>query len=413
MRRKLIIKKSFSKADNAYIQLFKPNVKLINIAGQYKIGELMKNKKHKKSDLDKNIDSTSAKLNLIIKDIQKSNSYITKQFYEDIKIQNENEDLRQRMQMLYQKRQLRERNENKEEKVTKNKNIYGTQDAIKHMLFMAKKYAVDKELARIKTEQNKKSPPICKYSPKLNYISKHIPVADFGYHNNREKEKIGENNKNIRNYLIEENKNISKYKIHNRNDEKLNQTDNLLITENNNSKSINNSKTKSINSSMSNKIQNIKIIKNIFKQPINLKKEKGKETKNNSLIYKTTIKVEKESNKLNNDSTSGKNTFIAKRNSIFKRNIPKNLKLIQNKIKYNVSVPIFNKMTSRENKHHRDNKNQTHIDYNPNYDAIFPCNYKYNIIKEKLKKKKYKLRKILGSYNTKGEYVLLPILNKS
>ena len=101
MRRKLIIKKSFSKADNAYIQLFKPNVKLINIAGQYKIGELMKNKKHKKSDLDKNIDSTSAKLNLIIKDIQKSNSYITKQFYEDIKIQNENEDLRQRMQMLY------------------------------------------------------------------------------------------------------------------------------------------------------------------------------------------------------------------------------------------------------------------------------------------------------------------------
>ena len=70
-------------------------------------------------------------------------------------------------------------------------------------------------------------------------------------------------------------------------------------------------------------------------------------------------------------------------------------------------------MTSRENKHHRANKNQTHIDYNPNYDAIFPCNYKYNIIKEKLKKKKYKLRKILGSYNTKGEYVLLPILNKS
>ena len=121
MRRKLIIKKSFSKADNTYIQLFKPNVRLINIAGQYKIGELMKNKKHKKSDFDKNIDSTSAKLNLIIKDIQKSNSYITKQFYEDIKIQNENEDLRQRMQMLYQKRQLRERNENKEEKVTKNK----------------------------------------------------------------------------------------------------------------------------------------------------------------------------------------------------------------------------------------------------------------------------------------------------
>ena len=86
---------------------------------------------------------------------------------------------------------------------------------------------------------------------------------------------------------------------------------------------------------------------------------------------------------------------------------------MQNRVKYNISVPIFNKMTSRENKHRQANKNHNNFDYSPNYDAIFPSNYKYNSIKEKLKKKKYKLRKILGSYNTKGEYVLLPILNKS
>ena len=416
MRRKLIIKKSFSKVDNVYIQLFKHKTKLSNLSGQYKIGDLIKNDKPKKVEKDKNEDSTSAKLNLILKDIQRSNSYITNQFYEDMTIQNENDDLRQRMQMLYKRRQLRENGEKVEEKEIKNKNIYGTQEAIKHMLYLAKKYAVDKEIARIKTEQNKKSPPICKYSPNLNYISKHIPAFYFGYHKStREKEKeiMNENNRSIKSYIIEENKNESKFKINNRNDEKLNKTDNLLMTENNNSKSIYNSKTKSMNSSISNKIQKIKIIKNIFKQPIKLKKEKEKELKIPSLIDKTTIQEEKEPIKLNNDLTGGKNTFNAKRHSIFKRNIPNNLKMMQNRVKYNISVPIFNKMTSRENKHRQANKNHNNFDYSPNYDAIFPSNYKYNSIKEKLKKKKYKLRKILGSYNPNGEYVLLPILNKS
>ena len=84
MRRKLIIKKSFSKVDNVYIQLFKHKTKLSNLSGQYKIGDLIKNDKPKKVEKDKNEDSTSAKLNLILKDIQRNNSYITNQFYEDM-----------------------------------------------------------------------------------------------------------------------------------------------------------------------------------------------------------------------------------------------------------------------------------------------------------------------------------------
>ena len=52
-------------------------------------------------------------------------------------------------------------------------------------------------------------------------------------------------------------------------------------------------------------------------------------------------------------------------------------------------------------------------DYTPNYDAIYPSNYKHDInTNEKLKKKKYRLRKILGSYNIGEEYILLPVLNK-
>ena len=70
-------------------------------------------------------------------------------------------------------------------------------------------------------------------------------------------------------------------------------------------------------------------------------------------------------------------------------------------------------MTSREKNYPLINRNKNMADYNPNYDAILPTSYKYNSINEKLRKKKYKLRKILGSYNPNGEYVLLPILNKS
>ena len=81
-------------------------------------------------------------------------------------------------------------------------------------------------------------------------------------------------------------------------------------------------------------------------------------------------------------------------------------------MKYNISVPIFNKMTSREKNRPLINKNINMADYSPNYDAIYPNQYKYFMKNDKIKKKKYKLRKILGSYNTKGEYVLLPSLNK-
>ena len=98
------------------------------------------------------------------------------------------------------------------------------------------------------------------------------------------------------------------------------------------------------------------------------------------------------------------------KNFTTKRKVPKCPE--QTGIKYNISVPIFDKMTSREKNRPILNKHQNMADYNPNYDAIYPNQYKYFNKNEKIRKKKYKLRKILGSYNTKGEYVLLPSLNK-
>ena len=55
-------------------------------------------------EIDKTPDSTSAKLDLIISNLQKNNSYITQQFFEDMTLQSENNDLRQRMQILYKRR---------------------------------------------------------------------------------------------------------------------------------------------------------------------------------------------------------------------------------------------------------------------------------------------------------------------
>ena len=111
MKRKLIIKKSFSKVDNGYIQLFKHRRKLPALTGDYKIKDLvdMKNNRNKLIEVDKNTDSTSAKLDIIISNLQQSNSYLTKQFLEEITLQNENNDLRQRMQVLYRRRKLKEK----------------------------------------------------------------------------------------------------------------------------------------------------------------------------------------------------------------------------------------------------------------------------------------------------------------
>ena len=171
--------------------------------------------------------------------------------------------------------------------------------------------------------------------------------------------------------------------------------DDITITENNNK-----SKIKDGNDT-ANKSKTIKVIKNIIKKPSKIEKN----LQNDYLLDKIISKLEK--NDKDNNLSIGKYTLNIRTQKI-KRNLFKSNETLG--IKYNISVPIFDKMTSRQKKIPLKNKNMA--DYNPNYDAIYPNSHKYIFVNDKMKKKKYKLRKILGSYNTKGEYVLLPMLNK-
>ena len=405
-----MMQKSFSHADNSYIQLFKHRKKLSPLIGDYKINNFFIRKKAKPKifEIDKLPNSTNVKLDLIISELQKSNSYITKQFFEDNNLQSENEDLRKRMQQLYSKKKLKENKKNTEKK-RKKYIINGIQDAIQHMIYITKKYAIDKELIRIKTEQNNKSPSICRYTPNLSYISKHIPAFYFGY-NKTNKNKIKIINEKFKttekpstkNRSVEEEKNNTTIKNTNLSHKKINfnhsHKDDKSIIENNIKNKLRNG------NDTSEKIKTIKILKNIIKRP----SKSIKNLQSGHLLDKIISKLEKnDKNDKNNSISIDKYTHNVRTQKI-KKNIFQTYEPI--KMKYNTSVPIFDKMTGREKKFSSNNKNMA--DYNPDYDVIYPKNYKYIFVSDRLKKKKYKLRKILGSYNTKGDYVLLPILNK-
>ena len=414
MTTKLITKKSFSKIDKSYIQLFKHKRRMPTIIGEYSLKEFMENKKSNKSSFEidnNNHNSTNAKLDLIIADLQQNNSNMTKQFLEDTILQSENDELRHRMQVLYKRKKTYEKKE-LTDYPKKKSHIDSTKDSIKHMLYISKKFAIDKELVRTKTEQNKKVPPICKYSPNLDYISKHIPAFYFGNHrtiiNSMKENDKNENKINIENI----NKSSINIKLSKNFEEKLNSINikynhNLSMTENYNTNSKNDFSNSKSTNNVSKNSKIVKINKNIMKKPSKLIKN----LKNSILINKITAKLEKEQEKFKKHLSIIKSTTINEsKNNISKRKISK-FTDEQIGMKYNISVPIFSKMTSRE-KNRPIMKNQNMADYNPNYDAIYPNQYKYLIINDKIRKKKYKLRKILGSYDTKGEYVLLPSLNK-
>ena len=245
------MKKSFSRVDNSYMQLFKHKRKLTKLNGDYKIKELIIGKKNNLKTIEiKKIyfDTTSTKLDQIISKLQKSNSFITQQFFEDSNLQLENEELRERMKVLLKRRKAKE-NIEKIEKEKQKCQINSAKEAIEHMLYFSKKYAVDKEFIRINNEQNNKCPPICRYTPSLSYISKHIPVVYFGYHNKNNSYNIDDGN--IRTKTL---KNFKKFKNLN-----INDTNNTLEEgkkNNNSQESINNSIEETANKNK-NKINNV------------------------------------------------------------------------------------------------------------------------------------------------------------
>ena len=435
------MKKSFSRADNNFIQLFKHKRKLAILNGDYKIKELIIGKKNNLKTVEtrkKILDTTSAKLDQIISKLQKNNSYITQQFFEDSNLQLENDELRERMKILFKKRKKKEKLAKKEKEKEKFQ-INSAKEAIEHMLYFSKKYAVDKEIIRINYEQNNKMPPVCRYTPSLNYIWKHIPVVHFGYNNNQNNNNYSDNAKNVENFktktfknlnTMEENNNTHKSikvsqnnestinnNINSNNNSKEKNKNNINIIEDNNNNS-NNNKNKKINNMLNNytkKGNKIRILKKII-----LNKTNNSKQKDSNLLDKIINQVSKKQSQNRSSPNNNINiykTHLDKFNTLnnepsIHKTIKRNIQPSHSIIKYNISVPLFNKMTSRKKNIYLIEKNKNMADYNPNYDAIFPSNYKHDTnINDKMKKKKYKLRKILGSYNINEQYMLLPVLN--
>ena len=137
------MKKSFSRVDNSYMQLFKHKRKLTKLNGDYKIKELIIGKKNnlKTIEIKKTyFDTTSTKLDQIISKLQKSNSFITQQFFEDSNLQLENEELRERMKVLLKRRKAKENIE----KIEKEKQKCQINEKVAIILNFAKYFIISK-----------------------------------------------------------------------------------------------------------------------------------------------------------------------------------------------------------------------------------------------------------------------------
>ena len=243
----------------------------------------------------------------------------------------------------------------------------GIRESIKRLKQHKTKFAIDKDIVKLKIKENKKTPPICAYNPNLDYISKHVPIPDLqGHHHiNLIKLKKQEEKKQIKhvNNIYDDEEFEENYDIN-----------------------INNKKTNN----------NIISIKSYNNKKINPHNINNKELYYNSLNtidnnFKYNILPKSQSHSMSIEST----------------------RLNKRKIKNNISVPIFNKMLSRDKNNNSFFNNHCYLaDYFPNYNSIDSNANKYIYINKDLKNKKNRLRKIMASSNPSSEYLLLPILNK-
>ena len=238
-----------------------------------------------------------------------------------------------------------------------------------------KKFNVSNAFLKKRLEENTRSPPICLYSPKYNYIYKHMPGFNF----NNEKtisRKIFMDNKGKFNNSKEVKKNFSLKELN----------------------------LKNINSN------SYKNIKNSFNSPPHSLNKRGQIS-----FINDSNNENKENNENQNDISDNnqqKNFFLSQQNSPINR-------LTENKVKVdyycpklvekNVLVPNFDKMMPRflEKKSYR----MSNADYSPNYNAIFSGVLNNNPIDYEKRRKYYNLKKIITIYNPREEYLLFPELN--
>ena len=293
--------------------------------------------------------STNDKLNQIIQNLS-SKRKLRKIFLNT----NEYYIANTKIKDLLKKNKLieKKRIENKVEKLD------GIHESIQRLIRHKKRFALEESLVKFKIRENNKIPSICSYNPNYKSISKHIPIADLQGHHNI----------NLNNLQQIKNEDNNKYNIE-------------LTKEKNNDND--NNKTYIPKDSLS--INSYDYKKNI--------------SRNNLNHYQINNYSQRNNNKINN---------------LFGISDYSSIELSQinpEKIQKNISVPNFNKMTSREQNNFFLPKQRYLADYFPNYDSIYSNANKFMNINKELKDKKSKLRKIISYSNPPAEYLLLPILN--
>lgn len=262
------------------------------------------------------------------------------------------------------KKIIKKENEKSKKKINSN----DISEKIKIMLENRKKFNVSNTFLKRRKEENNRCPPLCLYSPKYNYIYKHVP--GFHFHN-----EIKTKRKKI---IIQDKDNTNKSK------ESINVEKNKSIYS---FKKINNSLTPL---HLSNNRSHISFISNSFKN-------KSKET---------------EENKNFSFNKFQKNFFLSQQCSPVNNEMENKVQFDYSPkyIKKNILIPNFDKMMPRFEKPKKSSL-KSNADYSPNYNAVFsgvlnnkPIDYE--------KRRKYKnLKKIITIYNPTAEYLLFPQLN--
>ena len=369
----LMLQKGFSSTDDKYVQIFKKRPIILKNNSTSDYNKLVSSNLNKNDIIafEKPVISTTKKLNQIIQNLESKKKGIRKKFLIDKNKQININNYHFKIKELLKKKNIVE----KRQIFNKVERLDGIKESFKRLIRFKRKYAIDENIVKVKIREHNRTPPICNYNPNFDYITKHVPIPDLKGHQNinliklkkeeENKKQMEEKNDSYDNEeeTMEENdyininaKKLKKYPL-----------DNILINSYQNKFSNNHRR----NNRRRNYFSNIKSMDNKIKYMKNFE-----------------------------------NYGAPRYHSISIDLIP--LKSVNTK---KISVPIFNKMISRD----KNNYLYNHLflaDYEPNYNSIDSDANKYKYIDVELKNKKNKLRKIMTSSNPPGEYLLLPILNK-
>ena len=362
----------YSQTGNKFNRIFKDNC-IESFVNHCDYVQRMHKKWSRENDINSNKVSTNEKLNQLINKSKRAIRYkefLYKTFNQESLLTNI---------LINKSREFSERNKHLE----KNKNDQeennneGVTQNIQKMINKRNKFQINKLFLTRKHEENNRNPPVCLYTPKYDYITKHSPCVNI--------EKQSKKNLEI------DSNEIRKRKI---NDNSFSLTP---IYENK-------KRRQTFLSSFSS--ENSKIILSLIRNKSQIKSrnyeyyiEENEDRNVNLIIKNKDFFLSQQGNKeINKNNKINKNNFELS---------PLFPKLVEKKI----PVPNFAKMLSRNKTMKSTQRGISDANYSPNYNAIFLDVVDNRPVDYELRKKKYNLKKILGDFNPTKDYILFPILN--